>query len=369
MKMWKSSRDLQYSTAPHTIRLKTKHISAIDPPRSSAPGALDYALFGAAGLVVLALLYAFNPYAMGYGSVPIPILKFAWTLWGIGEDWQHCYFVPLAIGAMIYFERKNLPQRPLERSWAGLALTVFALFVYWVGFRADNVYIGYASFQLLTGGLILWLMGWTWAKALFIPWAFLVFLYPLTFLDNLVAFPLRLIMSEASVHFLNFIGIACIKSGTGILSAPDVMAGLRAGQKFSVDVADPCSGIRSLFALMMVSALYGYFTQKEFWKKGVIFLASIPLAVAGNLARILMLTLGTIAMGPEVAIGTLEKPTFFHMLAGYLVFAVALGGMLFVGFLVNLPWADVCEGLKKSRDELRKSPPPRGSRPKHVDEY
>ncbi|TSA31690.1 MAG: exosortase/archaeosortase family protein [Verrucomicrobiaceae bacterium] len=195
--------------------------------------------------------------------------------------------------------------------------------------------MGYASFQILTGGMVLWLLGWTWAKALFIPWAFLVFLYPLSFLDNLIAFPLRMIMSEASVHVLNILGIGCIKSGTAILSAPDPIANLRAGARFSVDVADPCSGIRSLFALMMVSALYGYFTQKGVWRKTVLFLCSIPLAIAGNLARIVMLTIGTIAMGSEVAIGTLEKPTFFHMMAGYLVFGVALAGMLGVGWLLN----------------------------------
>ncbi len=135
------------------------------------------------------------------------------------------------------------------------------------------MHIGYASFQIVIAGLILWLMGLTWMGSLFYPWAFLVFLFPLTFLDNLVAFPLRMVMSEASVTVLNLVGIACIKSGTAILSAPDALSGLRAGQAFSVDVADPCSGIRSLFALMMVSALYGYFTQTQLWKRAVIFSA------------------------------------------------------------------------------------------------
>lgn len=317
---------------------------------------------------MLAFLYALNPYATGYGSTPVSILHFANTLWSVGEDWQHCYIVPFAIGAMIYFERSRLPTEPFRRSWAGLALTVAALFAYWVGFRADNIYIGYASFQLLVGGLILWLMGWTWARALFVPWAFLVFLYPLAFLDNLIAFPLRMVMSEASVHALNLLGIASIKSGTAILSAPDMLAGMRAGEKFSVDVADPCSGIRSLFALMMVSALYGYFTQRSPWKRAAIFLCSIPLAVLGNLARILMLTLGTIAMGPEIAIGSLEEPTFFHMLAGYIVFAVALGGMLGVAWILNADW-----GAMKA--QLLTPPPPRpaptANAPsrKHVDEY
>jgi len=316
--------------------------------RNSIP---DLAAVLLSSLAALWLLYAWNPYALGYGSAPVSIMRFANTLWR-SEDWQHCYLVPFAIAGMIWFERENLPADPFRRSWVGLAVMLFGLFVYWIGYRADNVFIGYASFQILTGGLILWLLGWTWAKALFIPWAFLVFLYPLTFLDNMIAFPLRMIMSEASVHVLNLLGIGCIKSGTAILSAPDTIANLRAGARFSVDVADPCSGIRSLFALMMVSALYGYFTQKGIWRKAVLFLSSIPLAIAGNLARIIMLTLGTIAMGPEVAIGTLEKPTFFHMMAGYLVFGVALAGMLGVGWLLNVDFASWRERL------TRMAPPP-----------
>ena len=120
---------------------------------------------------------------------------------------------------------------------------------------------------------------------------------------------------------------------------------------------------------MMVSALYGYFTQKGSWRKAVLFLCSIPLAIAGNLARIIMITLGTIAMGPEIAIGTLEKPTFFHMLAGYLVFVVALGGMLGVSQLLNTDWS-------KLRSRFNRPPsarPPRAAsqpRPaRQQDEY
>ena len=142
-------------------------------------------------------------------------------------------------------------------------------------------------------------------------------------------------MSSVSVGFLNMVGLACLQSGTAIVSAPDFAAGLAAGQRFAVDVADPCSGIRSLFALMMVSALYGYFAMDRTWKKWVVFLSSIPLAVAGNFARIIMLTLGTVTLGAETAIGSLEKPTVFHMASGFLVFGVALGGMLVVGWLLQ----------------------------------
>ena len=297
----------------------------------------------------------------------VTVLHFANAVWQ-GEDWQHCYLVPFAIAGMIWFERENLPDAAFTKSWTGLAVSVFGLFVYWVGYRADNIFIAYASFQILIGGMILWLLGWTWAKALFVPWAFLIFFYPLTFLDNLIAFPLRMVMSEASVHVLNLFGIGCIKSGTAILSAPDPTAGLRAGARFSVDVADPCSGIRSLFALMMVSALYGYFTQEGAWRKAILFLSSIPLAIAGNLARIIMLTIGTIAMGPEIAIGTLEKPTFFHMAAGYVVFAVALAGMLGVGWLLNADFASLEQRFKLPPPPSRPSVTPAGPRKRRQDE-
>ncbi|MCK9588880.1 MAG: exosortase/archaeosortase family protein [Terrimicrobiaceae bacterium] len=333
-------------------------------PESTRERQIELTVAGVCALAALWLLYAWNPYAYGYGSQMVTVLHFANVLWK-GEDWQHCYLVPLAVAGMVWFERKSLPDAAFTRSWTGLAVTVFGLFVYWVGYRADNIFIAYASFQILIGGLILWLLGWKWANALFLPWAFLMFLYPLTFLDNLIAFPLRMVMSEASVHVLNLFGIGCIKSGTAILSAPDPMAGLRAGARFSVDVADPCSGIRSLFALMMVSALYGHFTQKGMWRKALLFLSSIPLAITGNLARIVMLTLGTIVMGPEVAIGTLEKPTFFHMMAGYVVFAVALAGMLGVGWLLNADFTP----LRGRMSSPRTSEMSNDRRKRHQDEY
>ena len=331
---------------------------------------VELGVAGVCALAALWLLYAWNPYAYGYGSSLVTVLHFANVLWQ-GEDWQHCYLVPFAVAGMVWFERKNLPDAEFTKSWAGLAAIVFGFFVYWVGYRADNIFIAYASFQILVGGLVLWLLGWKWAKALFIPWAFLVFMYPLTFLDNLIAFPLRMVMSEASVHVLNVFGIGCIKSGTAILSAPDQLAGLRAGARFSVDVADPCSGIRSLFALMMVSALYGYFTQEGTWRKAILFLSSIPLAIAGNLARIVMLTIGTIAMGPAVAIGTLEKPTFFHMMAGYVVFAVALGGMLGIGWLINADFSSFVGRFNRPPPPppARAPETPEEHRKRHQDEY
>ncbi|MGA0111188.1 MAG: exosortase/archaeosortase family protein [Chthoniobacterales bacterium] len=280
-------------------------------------------------------LFAWFPYASGYGATRATMFEFMGWIWKNNPEWEHCWLVPLAVIGLIYYRRKSLAALPVQGAWLGLVALFGSLFVYWVGYLADNIYIGYASLLAFTGSAVLWFLGWRWLMALAFPIAFLAFMFPLPFMDNFLAFPLRIFMSNVSVAFLNLIGLSCLQQGTAIVSAPDFAAGLAAGERFAVDVADPCSGIRSLFALMMVSALYGYVAMDKPWQKWVVFLSSIPLAVAGNFARIIMLTLGTIALGPEVAIGSLEEPTTFHMISGFLVFAVALGGMLGVGWLLQ----------------------------------
>jgi hypothetical protein len=186
-------------------------------------------------------------------------------------------------------------------------------------------------------GSVWWLLGWDFLKALSFPLAFLLFAIPFPGLDMMIALPLRFLMSKISVIVLNVIGVPVVLSGTGILSAPDALHGFVAGQKFAVDVANPCSGIRSLFALMMVGSLFAHFTLKGAWRKWLLFLSTPPLAVMGNLARILMLTIGTVLFGSEFALGKnpLEHPSWFHLLAGYLVFIVALLGMMGVASLLS----------------------------------
>lgn len=282
-------------------------------------------------------LFAWFPYAAGYGAHRVNMFEFMMWVWK-NPEWEHCWLVPLAVIGLLIYRRKSLAVLPVKGCWLGLLGLLATLFIYWVGYLADNIYIGYASLLAFLASTVLWVMGWQWLKALLFPIGFLVFMFPLPFMDNFLAFPLRIFMSSLSVGFLNMIGLACIQSGTAIVSAPDFTANLAAGQRFAVDVADPCSGIRSLFALMMVSALYGYIAMDRPWKKWVIFLSSIPLAVAGNFARIIMLTLGTLTLGPETAIGTLEEPSMFHMVSGFLVFGVALGGMLAVGWLLQRFW-------------------------------
>jgi len=301
---------------------------------------------------MLAVLFGLVKYSLGYGQVRETIFNAVFAQWQL-EDWGHCMIVPFAAGFIVYLERAKLASTRPTGAGAGFWILCLGFFLYWFGFKADNIYFSYAAGQMLIAALVIWFCGWAWMRILAFPWLLLIFMWPLLFLESFISFPLRLLVSHAGVVILNLIGIHSVLNGTGILSAPDPLHNLALGQVFAVDVALPCSGMRSLFALMMVSALYGYFTIRSDWGRLTLFLLSVPLAIAGNICRIVMLTIGTKVLGVEKAIGTLDHPSFFHMLAGYIVFVVALGGMVLVA-----GWISPEKTKKLTVSGARKSSPP-----------
>ncbi|MGH8046245.1 MAG: exosortase/archaeosortase family protein, partial [Chthoniobacterales bacterium] len=244
--------------------------------------------FGGLGLI---LLYGFLPYTYSHleiGSQMVPVTQALWIMWHFFPDFMYGTIVPVLAGIVIFLKRKELAQIPVAGWWPGVICVALSLALFWAGRRVDNQYIGFFSIQILLASLVLWLLGWRWLAALAFPLAFLVFTWPMPFLDNIITFPLRMFMTGTSTAILNFFGLPVVQNGTGLRSAANPDMGLAEGRLFEVDVADPCSGIRSLFALLMISALYGHFALNSPWKRAALFLSAVPLAIAGNLIRILM---------------------------------------------------------------------------------
>ena len=291
----------------------------------------------AVAVAVVVGLYGLIPYNFGFESRARSVFDMLGRFWTDPStaDWHHGMIVPLISVGLILHRAKELEKVVIRPSGLGVVGVVAALGLFWVGYKIDITIVGFLSLQLMIGGLILWLFGWEMMRAVAFPYAFLMFAYPFYFLDTILAFPLRGLMCQLSQFFLNLVGVDTLRVGTALVSAPDYAKGLAQGQRFALDVATPCSGIRSLFALMMVSALYAHLSLERGWQKWVLFLLSPALAVMGNFARMVMLTLGTILLGSAVAIGTEEHPTTFHMAAGFFVFVVALGGMVGVSRILQ----------------------------------
>jgi exosortase len=91
-----------------------------------------------------------------------------------------------------------------------------------------------------------------------------------------------------------------------------------------LEVAEACSGIRSLMSLFTLSIFYGYFLEKSFLRRAVLALASVPIAIAANAVRILGTGLCVQYWDPEKAMG------FFHEFSGWVIFLVSLGCLFIV---------------------------------------
>jgi exosortase len=304
---------------------------------------LDQRLFVLVALLpALALLMVIQPFDAGYGDLRLTMwqtLRLYWT----DPTWQHGALAPLLAGWSIWRERKALAQQPIAGSAWGLPVLVLAMIFYYAGFKANNFYFGVAAIQLFIAGTVIWMLGWRFSLSLFFPWLILCFAYPLLFLEDTIAFRLRLIMVSSTSWVLNTIGVETQVDGTALLSAANPAQGRNLGAWFSLKVDGPCSGMRSLFALMLVSALFSYFRQPTPLRRLLLFATSIPLAIVANLVRLLILLAASVAVGQDFAVGNQEKEvSTFHFLSGIAVFMVALLGLQGASWIMN-------RLLKKSR--------------------
>jgi exosortase len=135
---------------------------------------------------------------------------------------------------------------------------------------------------------------------------------------NAVAFPLQLFAAQTATFCLETAGIPVLREGNTIVLASTTL-----------EVAEACSGIRSLQALLALGAVYGHFTQKTVWKKWALVVLSVPIAIAANAFRVAGTGFAAQYIGPEAAQG------FYHSFAGWIVFGVAFVLLLGTGTLLS----------------------------------
>lgn len=312
-----------------------------DTSAAAAPSASRVELSGSwkrwipLGLVMVPLcwLVFMLPYAAGYGDFRRTIFKMLLNSWS-DPTWQHgALALPMAV-FLGWRRRKELETLPEQPSVWGLVVAFVAMAMYWAGYRGNFYYFGYASIQLFVAAIIMWLWGWRQFRTLVFAWFILGFAWPYLFLEDTLAFKLRYLMVTVTANVLNFFSVDTVQDGTRLISAATPTR--LEGSWFRLNVDGPCSGLRSLFALIMVSALFAYFRQRTFWRQVVLFAMSIPLAIAANMIRILALIGATMLFGQEFALGKGEEYTSnFHLITGVAVFILAIAGLMGVETLLN----------------------------------
>ncbi len=255
--------------------------------------------------------------ALYWGVVPTMVAD-----WAQDENYSHGFLIPL-ISAYLLWERRAEMAAAAEdgrSSRLGLLVCVASLLVFAVGRAGAEQFLQRSSLVVFLVGAALWLWGWGMLRATWFPLGFLFFMVPLPYLIyDSIAFPLKLFAARLATESLFLLGVPVFREGNIIHLASQTL-----------EVADACSGIRSLLSLLALGVVYAYFTESITWKRVAIVASTVPIAIAANAFRVTGTGILTHYVSAEAADG------FFHTFSGWLVFVVAFTLLFAVGSVLKL---------------------------------
>jgi exosortase A len=227
--------------------------------------------------------------------------------WSTDDNYSHGFFiVPLAL----YFaweRRARIIASPQEPSMFGLVVVAGSLFLLIAGLLGAELFLSRVSIILTLAGAILFLFGWRTLRVLAFPLLFMLLMVPLpAIIFNKIAFPLQLLASHVGESSVRALDIPILREGNVLILA-----------NAKLEVAEACSGIRSLVSLFTLGIVFGYFVDNRVWVRTVIALSAIPVAILANGLRVA--SAGVAAHN----YGTAGVEGLFHEFSGWVVFVVA----------------------------------------------
>ena len=241
---------------------------------------------------------------------------------GSNSYYSHGFLVPFVSLFLVYLQKDQLKQTRQNSSLVGFFIIFFALFLHVLGTALYIFSISGFSIFFLGIGFTLFIFGKEISRVIWFPLLFLIFMFPLPeAVINAISFPLKMFAAKAGVSIVSLWGLPVYGEGFNIY--------IPAGHLL---VGNPCSGLRSLIAFLALGSIFAYYFPMVFYKKWILFLMSIPIALLSNVVRVVMLVLASYYYGLEAA----AADTFFHTGSGILVFI--LGFLLLLGTSKVLIW-------------------------------
>jgi exosortase len=239
--------------------------------------------------------------------------------WNI-PDFSHGFLVPIFAAYLVWTKRKALIETKIAPTWSGIVMVFLGLAVLLLGVYGAELFLSRISLVILLAGLVLCFGGWQLLKELRFPLLVLLLAIPIPYIVfNEITLPLQSLASKLASTLLPLFGVPVLREGN-VIELPAM----------KLEVAEACSGIRSLMSLFTLAVFYGYFLEKSNLRRALLALASIPIAIAANALRILGTGLCVQYWDPDKALG------FFHEFSGWVMFLVSLGCLYVVHRVMSL---------------------------------
>lgn len=227
--------------------------------------------------------------------------------WWVNPNFSHGFIVPIFVAFVVWCERDRLRKIQAKPSWIGLAIVASALGILAIGVLGAEEFSSRASLVFLLAGLVIYFFGWSRFRALLFPLACLFLMIPIpAILFNHVTIPMQFFASRFASSSLSGFGVPVLREGN-VLDLPAM----------ALQVAQACSGIRSLMALVTLSVIYGYLFEKRVSRRVLLAVAAFPIAIIANGLRIV--GTGLIVQYGNPALGE----GFFHSFEGWVIFLIS----------------------------------------------
>ena len=263
---------------------------------------------GALALAGLSLVFL-------YGHVIAGLFR----AWRTNDDYSHGFLVAPLFAYLVWERRHRLGRLAMRPSKAGLVVVLISLLVLVVGELGAEMFLARVSLIGVFAGSVMFVLGPGHTRTLALPFGVLLLSIPLpAIVFNRLALPLQLIASRVAELALSALNIPVLREGNIIFLATATL-----------EVAEACSGIRSLVSLLTLGIVYGYFTETSVTRRVILAVAMLPIAIVANAMRVAGTGFLAHAAGPAAADG------FFHAFAGWVVFMAAV---LMLFLLQRLLW-------------------------------
>ena len=283
----------------------------------------DKLAFGGMLLAWVALFHFWGNITLGYVKTES---LFGWMnfIYAASPDDEYGRWIPLVVLGLCWWKRRELLNAVRGSWWPAIVLVLLGLGLHLLGYRVQQTRLSIVGFFLGLYGFCGMLWGAEFLRRSFYPMWLFIFCVPLGTESDRITSPLRILATYITTGLANTVlGLDVWRDGARIFDPTG---------RYQYEVAAACSGIRSLTAITLCAVVYAMATFRTGWRRGVVMLSAVPLAVAGNVFRLLSIIVGAELFGQEGG-------NYVHDSAwlSLLPYVPAILGLLALGWLLREP--------------------------------
>jgi exosortase len=239
-----------------------------------------------------------------WGVTFMPVYPALWDNWVNDSNNSHGMLVPLISAFFVWSNRAQLSKATLSNSNWGAVILGLSLSLYLLALAGHVTMVQQTMIVSSLGGLVLFNFGISVFNVLAFPLLYLIFMIPVPIsVYGLAAFPLQLFTTDISHDIIQALGIPVFQEGNMLYFV-----------QAQLEVAEACSGLRSMTAFIMLSVLFAYLMDKGWGRRFILLLSAIPLAIVANILRVTGTGILAHFYGEKIARG------FLHDFSGLSVF-------------------------------------------------